>query len=95
MNGTWSWSLGTTDGPDESQTVTITATDTFGAASTATFALTVNNVAPTVAANNASVTVDEGQTAANNGTFGDVGDDTVTISVSAGSVTQGAGSGCP
>jgi PKD repeat protein len=46
-NGTWSWSFDTSDGPDNSQTVTITATDSDDASST-TFALTVNNVAPGV-----------------------------------------------
>jgi len=48
LNGTWSWSFDTTDGPDESQEVTITADDGNGGVSTATFNLTVNNVAPTV-----------------------------------------------
>ncbi len=48
--GTWSWSFGTTNGPAQSQTVTITATDDMSAMATATFGLTVNNVAPTVAA---------------------------------------------
>jgi len=46
-DGTWSWSYDTTDGPDNSQTVTITATDNNGASSNTTFSLTVNNVAPT------------------------------------------------
>jgi hypothetical protein len=46
-DGTWSWSRVTTDGPSQSATVTITADD--GAISTTTtFALTVNNVVPTV-----------------------------------------------
>jgi hypothetical protein len=47
--GTWSWSYATTDGPDNSQTVTITAKDAAGATSDTTFALTVRNVAPIVA----------------------------------------------
>ncbi|HET7486733.1 MAG TPA: multicopper oxidase domain-containing protein [Acidimicrobiales bacterium] len=46
-NGTWSWSFATTDGPDQSQTVTVTADDGQATTST-TFALTVNNVPPTV-----------------------------------------------
>lgn len=46
-SGTWSWSFDATDGPDDSQTVTITATDSDGAVSTTTFALTVHNLAPT------------------------------------------------
>ena len=89
--GTWNWSYDTSDGPDESQTVTITATDSDGAVTTTTFALVVNNVAPTVAANNATVTVNEADTASNSGTFNDVGDDTVVITSSIGSITQGAG----
>src|SRR5262249_17481063 len=47
-DGTWSWSYATTDGPDQSQTVTVKATDDDGASSTTTFALTVNDVPPTV-----------------------------------------------
>jgi PKD repeat protein len=46
-DGTWSWSFDTTDGPDESQTVTITAEDDDGAVTTTTFELQVNDVAPT------------------------------------------------
>jgi len=88
QNGTWSWSFDSTDGPDESQTVTITARDSDGAASTVTFALTVDNVAPQVAADSPLVTVDEGQTATNTGTFADVGVDDVTITTSIGTVTQ-------
>lgn len=46
-NGTWAWSLVTTDGP-AAQTVTITADDGNGGTSSTSFDLTVNNVAPTV-----------------------------------------------
>jgi hypothetical protein len=46
---------------------------------------------PTVAADNAAVTVDEGSTAANTGTFSGMSGDTITISASTGTVTQGAG----
>ena len=49
--GTWSWSYATTDGPSESQTVTITANDGNGGIDTTTFALTVNNMAPTATLN--------------------------------------------
>ena len=45
--GTWSWSHTPSDGPPDSQTVTITADDGT-ATSTATFALQVSNVAPTI-----------------------------------------------
>jgi len=47
-DGTWSWSLPTTDGPDDGQMVTITATDEDGDSNSTTFELVVNNVAPTV-----------------------------------------------
>ena len=56
--GTWSWSYGTTDGPTQSQTVTITANDGTTSASTA-FALTVSNVQPT-ATFSAPTSVNEG-----------------------------------
>ncbi|HEV7509562.1 MAG TPA: choice-of-anchor Q domain-containing protein [Thermoanaerobaculia bacterium] len=57
-NGTWSWSFATTDGPTQSQTVTITGNDGQGGTSTTTFALVVNNVAPTIVSvtNNGPVT---------------------------------------
>jgi hypothetical protein len=45
-SGTWQWSFDTTDGPVESQTVVVTATDSDGAASQTTFDLVVTNVAP-------------------------------------------------
>src|SRR6185312_3129127 len=47
-DGTWSWSFGTTDGPTQSQTVTISGDDGQGGTSTTSFALVVNNVAPTI-----------------------------------------------
>ena len=87
-DGTWSWSYATTDGPDQSQTVTITATDSDGAVTTTTFELVVNNAAPEVAADNASVTVSEGQTATNTGTHSDVGDDTMALSASVGTIVD-------
>jgi hypothetical protein len=46
QSGTWSWLYVTSDGPDNSQTVTITATDDQGAFSTTTFDLVVLNVPP-------------------------------------------------
>ena len=55
-DGTWSWSFLTGDGPDQSQTVTITANDGAGGTETTSFALTVVNVAPT--ASNASFVFD-------------------------------------
>ncbi len=45
--GTWRWKHSPTDGPGESQTVTIFATDEDGAVSTTSFELVVVNVDPT------------------------------------------------
>ena len=83
--------------PDQNGTanITVTATDTQGPASISdTFVVTVTpvNDAPTVEANNVTVTVDEGDTAGNSGTFDDVDlTDTVTITASVGSISQDAG----
>src|SRR5439155_10560819 len=41
QNGTWSWTFDAADGTDQSQSVTITATDSDGAQSTVTFNLRV------------------------------------------------------
>ena len=46
--GTWSWTFPTADGPRESQTVTITATDAAGDTATVSFGLIVNNRNPVV-----------------------------------------------
>lgn len=46
--GTYSWSFQTSDGPDESQAVTLTLADGQGPIASAGFALTVFNVAPSV-----------------------------------------------
>ncbi|HET7478984.1 MAG TPA: hypothetical protein VFJ72_05645 [Rubrobacteraceae bacterium] len=43
--GTWAWSYGTSDGPSQNATVTITASDGTDS-STVSFSLAVNNVAP-------------------------------------------------
>src|SRR5262249_17839069 len=90
-NGAWSWSFLTTDGPDQSQDVTITATDSAGHATTPTFPLAVIILPPTVAANTGTVTVGEGQTAANTGTFGDPGADTVSLTASVGNISGSNG----
>ncbi|MCC9606604.1 hypothetical protein LOC68_17030 [Blastopirellula sp. JC732] len=45
--GTWSWTYPVADGPSAGTIVTITAQDSFGAISTFTFELVVNNVDPT------------------------------------------------
>ncbi len=73
--GTWNWSFDTIDGPDESQTVTITATDSDGAETSTTFELVVNNLAPVVTAAG-DQTADEGAlTTFSLGSFTDPGDD--------------------
>src|SRR2546423_10038043 len=65
-SGTWSWSFGPTDGPTDSQTVTITANDGTTTTST-TFSLTVNNLPPTIT----NVT--------NNGPINEGGSATITV----------------
>jgi hypothetical protein len=86
-DGTWAWSFTPADGPDDSQTVTITADDGV-AQSQISFALTVNNVAPSIAANVNEVIVSEGETATNSGTFADAGADLITLTASIGIVTD-------
>ena len=76
-SGTWSWSFGTTDGPD-SQDVTITADDGNGGIATTTFALSVSNVPPTVTLSGPN-TASEGATNSYNFTVTDPGNDTFSI----------------
>ncbi len=45
-NGTWNWTFDSSDGPDESQTVIVTAVDSYGAEGHVSFGLVVDNVAP-------------------------------------------------
>ena len=87
-NGTWSWTFDTTDGPDESQVVTITATDNDGGVTTRDFTLDVDNVAPAISADANLVQVLVGTTAVNGGTYDDPGADTVTMMASLGTVTD-------
>jgi len=76
--GTWSWSFATTDGPNQSQTVTITANDGNGGSNVATFSLTVDNVKPSIAISGAS-NGDEGSPySLTLGAVTDPGTDTVT-----------------
>ena len=49
------------------------------------------NIPPSLTVNNATVTVNEGSTATNGGTFGDANNDPVTLSASIGTVTPGSG----
>ncbi|NLS96729.1 MAG: cadherin-like domain-containing protein [Planctomycetaceae bacterium] len=85
-NGTWSWSLQTTDGPDDSGTVTVTITDKDGGQAAVTFELAVANVAPSLAVDQTEVEVLEGQAAANTGTYAEPGDDTLVFAASVGTV---------
>jgi hypothetical protein len=47
-DGSWSWSYVTSDGPADSQTVTITADDGNGGTAQTTFELAVTNIEPTI-----------------------------------------------
>ncbi|MBN1581201.1 MAG: cadherin-like domain-containing protein [Anaerolineae bacterium] len=58
-NGTWNWHFDSTDGPGESQTVMITATDNDGTTSLTMFVLVVNNVAPTADLDNDGPVVED------------------------------------
>jgi VCBS repeat-containing protein len=53
-----------------------------------TTSVSVVNLAPSVAADNESVTVDEGQVANNSGMFSEPGTDTVSLSASVGTITD-------
>jgi hypothetical protein len=71
--------------------ITIYARDELGNEGSTQFFVTgetPTNTAPVVTATNASVTVDEGQTAANTGTVSDADGDTVTLSASVGTVVN-------
>ena len=77
-SGTWSWSFATTDGPNQSQTATITANDGVAPPVTTTFSLTVNNVAPSIGISGAA-NVNEGSPySLTLGSVTDPGSDTVT-----------------
>lgn len=72
--GTWSWSFGTNDGPTQSGSVTITATDDKDESGSVVFTLTVDNVPPSVVFNaTTDVTIDEGDTASALFDFSDPG----------------------
>src|SRR4029450_1036983 len=75
LDGTWSWSFGTTDGPDDSQTVTISAGDGNGGSASTTFSLTVNNVAPSVTAAAAQSSNEGSSNSFSLGSFTDPGPD--------------------
>ncbi len=76
-DGTYSWSLGTTN--ETSGTVTVTATDDDGASVSDTFAYNAANVAPGVRTDAGNVAGPEGSTLRNAGAFSDVPADTLTV----------------
>ncbi len=76
-SGTWTWSFDTSDGPENSQQVTITATDGDAVVAEIAFDLTVNNVAPTLSISG-DPTVNEGSTYTLNLFSDDPGDDTIS-----------------
>lgn len=85
-DGTWSWSFDATDGPDESQTVMITAAYSGGENVSATFDLVVDNAAPDVSVEIATINVNEGDVAMNTGVYSDLGEDTVSLTASIGTI---------
>jgi subtilisin family serine protease len=70
----WAWSFETTDGPRDSQTVTITGTDDKGATGSIDFELVVENVAPIVDAG-LDATIVSGEEFTFSGSFSDPGVD--------------------
>ncbi len=102
-DGTWSWSFDTSDGPAESQMVTITAADSCGCCVETSFDLVVHNVAPSVTIDSVAPTlVAVGELVTANGSFTDPGtSDTHTAQwdwgdgslPTTGTVGQGAGFG--
>lgn len=87
-DGTWRWTYVTGDGPSDSQTVVASADYGDRGRATTDFDLIVMNVAPTVAANEAVVTVGEGGRAENGGTYTDADGDSIELDVSIGTITD-------
>lgn len=79
----WDWWFETSDGPSESQLVTIEFTDGNGKTTTITFDLIVNNLAPEVDAG-PDGTIYESGTFTGSGSFTDPGTDTWTATVNYG-----------
>jgi hypothetical protein len=69
-------------------TIGLRVTDGLAGEGIATVQVTVNNVAPTVAALNSTVTVSEGTLANNAGTYYDPGADTIQLTASVGTVVN-------
>ena len=92
-NGLWQWSYPTSDGPDDSVTVTITATDSDGAVDTETFTVTVLNLAPEVVLEPLDIEVVEGEIATNSVSFLDAGGEAINLSADIGTITDLDGDG--
>jgi hypothetical protein len=86
-DGTWSWSLVSTDNV-ASTMVTITANDGNGGSTSVSFTYTVNNVGPTLTRNLATVSGNVLSVLTNSGTYADVPADTVSLSVDAGAIVN-------
>src|SRR5207253_1753862 len=87
QSGNWSWS-GAADESGNPYTLVIKATNADGTSATTSFTVSFTDVAPGIGADHPSVTVNEGQTASNTGTFADYDDSVTSITASVGSVTQ-------
>lgn len=88
-NGTYSWSLATTN--ETSGSVVVRATDDDGGVTEDTFAYSAANVAPGVRTDAQNVSGNEGSTLVNAGAFSDVAADTITVSkTGVGTLTPGA-----
>jgi VCBS repeat-containing protein len=86
-SGLWNWSYTPPDGPAGPMNIVIRADDGNGGIVDRSFLLNVTNLPPNVT-NGGPVTVVEGSTAMNSGTWSDPGADVVTLSASAGAVTR-------
>ena len=87
--GSWDWSMTPTDA-SQSQTVTITANDgeATNNISTTSFSLVVDNVPPTLTLQYPTVTVNEGVTAQNHGTWSSPVNGAVALTASVGAITE-------
>lgn len=77
----WSWSFGSTNGPTQSQTVTVTGTDDKGEVGATSFELVVDNVDPYVTLTSAVTALNQGQTFTGSGQFADPGADSWLVGV--------------
>ncbi len=87
-DGTWDWTWEASDGPDDSQDVTITATYSDGLVGTVTFAAQVRNVAPQLSVDQPTVILSPGGTVSNTGTVADLGVDEVTLATTLGTIVD-------